>query len=79
MEANLAGETNANLVFNNASASADDANYWLFPTTPIAIELARVTVATALPTITQIVNTSPFLNHGARDWFIICHFDHLCG
>jgi len=55
--ANLAGQTNAILVLSNANASADDANYsvvisndWGNVTTP----LARVTVATALPTITVL-------------------------
>ena len=59
--ANLAGETNANLVLSNASASADDANYsvvisndWGSITSP----LARVTVATALPTITILGSAS---------------------
>ena len=59
--ANLAGETNANLVLSNASASADDANYsvvisndWGSITSP----LARVTVATALPTITILGSVS---------------------
>jgi hypothetical protein len=53
--ANLAGQTNSSLVLSNANASADDANYsvvisndWGSVTSP----LARVTVATALPTIT---------------------------
>ena len=59
--ANLAGETNANLVLSNASASADDANYsvvisndWGSITSP----LARVTVATALPAITILGSAS---------------------
>ena len=59
--ANLAGETNANLVLSNASASADDANYsvvisndWGSITSP----LARVTVATALPAITILGSVS---------------------
>ena len=53
--ANLAGETNASLILSNVDISVDDANYsvvisndWGNVTTP----LARVTVATALPTIT---------------------------
>jgi hypothetical protein len=59
--ANLAGETNANLVLSNASANADDANYsvvisndWGSITSP----LARVTVATALPAITILGSVS---------------------
>ena len=55
--ANLAGETNASLILSNANAGAADANYsvvisndWGNVTTP----LARVTVATALPTITVL-------------------------
>ena len=59
--ANLAGETNASLILSNANASADDANYsvvisndWGSVTSP----LARVTVATALPTITILGSTT---------------------
>ena len=55
--ANLAGETNASLILSNVDTSEDDANYsvvisndWGNVTTP----LARVTVATALPTITVL-------------------------
>jgi hypothetical protein len=59
--ANLAGQTNPSLVLSNANASADDANYsviisndWGSVTSP----LARVTVATALPTITILGSTT---------------------
>jgi hypothetical protein len=58
---NLAGQTNPSLVLSNANASADDANYsviisndWGSVTSP----LARVTVATALPTITILGSTT---------------------
>ena len=68
--ANLAGETNANLVLNNASASADDANYsvvisndWGSITSP----LARVTVATALPTIT-ILGSATLVHEAATSY-----------
>jgi hypothetical protein len=59
--ANLAGQTNPSLILSNANASADDANYsvvisndWGSVTSP----LARVTVATALPTITILGSTT---------------------
>jgi hypothetical protein len=59
--ANLAGQTNPSLVLSNANASADDADYsvvisndWGSVTSP----LARVTVATALPTITILGSTT---------------------
>jgi hypothetical protein len=59
--ANLAGETNASLILSNVDTSEDDANYsvvisndWGNVTTP----LARVTVATALPTITVLGSAS---------------------
>ena len=59
--ANLAGQTNPSLVLSNANASADDANYsvvisndWGSVTSP----LTRVTVATALPTITILGSTT---------------------
>jgi hypothetical protein len=58
---NLAGQTNSSLVLSNANASAGDANYsviisndWGSVTSP----LARVTVATALPTITILGSTT---------------------
>ena len=59
--ANLVGQTNPSLVLSNANASADDANYsvvisndWGSVTSP----LARVTVVTALPTITILGSTT---------------------
>jgi hypothetical protein len=59
--ANLAGQSNPSLILSNANASADDANYsvvisndWGSVTSP----LARVTVATALPTITILGSTT---------------------
>ena len=59
--ANLAGETNASLILSNANAGVADANYsvvisndWGSVTSP----LARVTVATALPTITILGSTT---------------------
>jgi hypothetical protein len=59
--ANLAGQTNPSLILSNANASADDANYsvvisndWGSVTSPSA----RVTVATALPTITILGSTT---------------------
>ena len=68
--ANLAGETNANLVLSNATASADDANYsvvisndWGSITSP----LARVTVATALPTIT-ILGSATLVHEAATSY-----------
>ena len=61
--ANLAGETNASLILSNANASADDANYsvvisndWGSITSP----LAKVKVATALPTITVLGSATLF-------------------
>ena len=64
--ANLAGQTTPSLVLINANASEDDANYsvvisndWGSVTSP----LARVTVATALPTIT--LNGAASITHEA--------------
>ena len=61
--ANLTGETNASLILSNANASAADANYsvvisndWGSITSP----LAKVTVATALPTITVLGSATLF-------------------
>ena len=68
--ANLAGQTNPSLVLSNANASADDANYsviisndWGSVTSP----LARVTVATALPSIT-ILGTTTLVHEAATSY-----------
>ena len=63
---NLAGETNASLVLSDANASVDDANYSVVITNDwgsVTSPLARVTVATALPTIT--LNGAASITHEA--------------
>ncbi len=68
--ANLAGQTNPSLVLSNTNANTDDANYsvvisndWGSVTSP----LARVTVATGLPTIT-ILGSATFLHEAATPY-----------